>query len=96
MIESRATEDVESRYRYLARTASFEVAEAWLDEVTNAMKSLETLPDRCPLAPEDDSFPVSIRHLLHRADRILFTVSHGTRVVHVLHVRHGARDTLAR
>lgn len=96
VLESRAREDLESRYRYLARTASFAAAKSWLEAIVAALESLASLPDRCPLASENDAFSVTIRQLLQGSDRILFTVSRDTRRVHVLHIRHQAREPCAR
>jgi plasmid stabilization system protein ParE len=54
------------------------------------------MPERCPLAPEDALHAEEIRELFYGKlpgrYRILFTVRHES--VHVLHIRHGARDTL--
>lgn len=83
--------DLTNHYRYLTRTASPEVADDWLEEIRDAVESLTSLPDRCPIAPESDAFPVTIRQLLTGSLRILFTVSHETKSVHVLHIRHQAR-----
>jgi plasmid stabilization system protein ParE len=84
LVETRARDDLADRYRYLLRTASPSAADEWLDEMADAMNSLTSLPDRCPLAPEDDAFPVTVRQLLRTRHRILFTVSEETKTVHVL------------
>ena len=61
------------------------------------------MPGRCPLAPENEHFQQDIRQLLYGRGRsiyrILFTMVEvaGTSddaEVRVLHVRHGARQTL--
>ncbi|MFW6192522.1 MAG: type II toxin-antitoxin system RelE/ParE family toxin [Gemmatimonadota bacterium] len=96
LVETRARDDLADRYRHLLRTASPSAADAWLDEMADAMNSLASLPDRCPLAPEDDAFPGTIRQLLRARHRILFTVSEETATVHVLHIRHQARGRWAR
>jgi Txe/YoeB family toxin of Txe-Axe toxin-antitoxin module len=66
------------------------------------LKKIDTLrrhPTRCPLAAENDKFPEEIRELLYgrsgkriHKHRILFTVREDT--VHILYVRHTARDEL--
>lgn len=71
-------------------------ADRWLEDITEALDSLATLPERCSLAPENDAFGVTIRQLLHGSDRILFTVSQDTETVHILHVRHQAQEPWAR
>lgn len=96
VVESRARDDLARRYRYLLTSSSPAAADAWLDDMAEPLASLSSLPDRCPLAPEDDAFPVTIRQLLRASHRILFTVSSETETVHVLHVRHQSRERWAR
>lgn len=62
-----------------------------MSEISDALESLTSLPERCPLAPENDAFPATIRQLVVGSVRILFTVSHETRSVHVLYIQHQAR-----
>ena len=68
----------------------------WYKNLEFSIYSLETLPHRCGLAPENEAFKEEIRQLLFRKHktifRILFTI-HGE-TVHVLHVRHGSQNTL--
>jgi hypothetical protein len=58
--------------------------------------SLETFPARCGIAPESDKEGVEIRQLIYgrrpHVYRILFTIR--SRDVFVLHIRHGARQTM--
>jgi hypothetical protein len=54
--------------------------------------TLENLPTRCPIAPENDAFDVEVRQLLFGKYRILFWID--GRIVRVLHIRHGARRRL--
>lgn len=93
VIEASAIEDIEATVLWLANDSE-ESARNWYRRVRDAIVSLETSPTRCPLAPENESFLEEIRHLLHgrkpHVYRIAFTVQGKT--VHVLHVRHGARE----
>lgn len=93
VIEASAIEDIEATVLWLANDSE-ESARSWYRRVRDAIVSLETSPTRCPLAPENESFPEEIRHLLHgrkpHVYRIAFTIQGKT--VHVLHVRHGARE----
>ncbi|MGV3724800.1 MAG: type II toxin-antitoxin system RelE/ParE family toxin [Actinomycetota bacterium] len=71
----------------------------WQSGLEQAFDSLEQLPARCPLAPEDSAFDVEVRQLLYASYRILFTLVDGdddgvADTVRVLHVRHGARRWL--
>jgi plasmid stabilization system protein ParE len=73
-----------------------DAAERWFNSIYDTIGSLETFPERCPLAPESKSFNTEIREIFHgrrqHKYRILFTASKNE--VHVLHVRHGARLAL--
>jgi plasmid stabilization system protein ParE len=68
----------------------------WYDRLLQVIFSLDAFPDRCPLAPEGESFNTEIREIFHGHRqykyRVLFTVRMDK--VHVLHVRHGARLAL--
>ena len=92
VVEIPAQQDIAEAHRWLAERAP-EAADRWFNGIYDTIGSLETFPERCPLAPESKFFNREIRQLFHgrrqNKYRILFTV--GEREVHVLHVRHGAR-----
>jgi len=95
IIQPRAEADISAAYAYRAAQAP-QAAARWFAGLIEAVYTLEQLPARCPLAPENGHFPEEIRQLLYgtRRDvfRILFTIQGDT--VHVLHVRHGAQRYL--
>lgn len=64
-------------------------AERWAAGLLEALRSLDTMPARCPLAPESQDHAEEIRQLIYGRYRALFTIR-PDRVV-ILHVRHGAR-----
>lgn len=64
-------------------------ARKFLAGLRNKIKTLATMPERCPLAPEDGLDGVTIRHLIYGDYRILFSID-AAQVV-ILQVRHGAR-----
>ncbi len=70
-----------------------DAAARWFAGFVEAIYSLESFPERCPLAPENEHFSEEIRQLLYGAGRdvfrILFTIKGDA--VHVLHIRHGAQ-----
>ena len=68
------------------------VALEWFADLQRVIQSLENLPDRCSLAPEHKAFKEPVRRLLFGKYRILFVIR--GEAVHVLHVRHGAREYL--
>lgn len=68
-------------------------ADRWLATVRAKILSLDTLPEVHPVAAESEAFDAEIRQLLvGRGTRwkVFYTVQGAT--VHVLHIRHGARD----
>lgn len=76
-----------------------EWAGKWQCGLESAIHSLTEFPGRCPRAPEDTQFAVTVRQLLYGSYRILFTLvdSDGDSevdTVRILHVRHGARRRL--
>lgn len=94
-ITATALAEVQEAYEWLAaRSAS--AAHRWRAALLRAVDSLETFPERCPLAPEGDYLGAEIRQLLYGKRRgvyrILFQIRNN--VVHVLRVRHGARRFL--
>jgi toxin ParE1/3/4 len=66
-----------------------DAAAMWVESIRKAILSLQHMPRRFPLAPEDDSFLHDIRQMVCGRYRVLFTVSGSA--VHVLHVRHASR-----
>ena len=94
-IGPRAADDIRHAYRWLLERAP-EAAVRWYDGLSEAIQSLESNPERCPLAPEGTFFNKKIHQLLygHRPSiyRVLFLVT--AQRVHVLRVRHGAQQYL--
>ena len=92
VIQPSADAEIEEAYLYLVEAASQEVAVRWFNELDAAMRTLASMPRRCPVAPESVHFRHEIRHLLLTPYRVLYTIRQ--KEVHVLHVRHMARRTL--
>ena len=95
LIMPTAEAELEAAYLWIAERAP-EAAARWYNGLLDALLKLETLPERCPIAPESDAFKEEIRQLLYgkrqHMYRILF---HGEgHSVRILHVRHGAREYL--
>ena len=89
--EPRAEADIHEAFRWIAEDSP-KNALRWQQGLEAAIDSLETFPERCSLAPENEVFHYEIRQLLCGNYRILFTIQ--ARVVHILHARHGARRHL--
>jgi plasmid stabilization system protein ParE len=89
-ITDRARADLLSIAAWIAAESSGN-ALRWLNEIERAIGGLDRLPERCPLALESVEFAgCELRQLVHGNYRILF-IAHEKRV-HVLHVRHAARQ----
>ena len=90
-----AEREIGEAYAWIAEYDA-DAAIRWYNRLMEVIFSLDTFPERCPLAPESHFFNVEIREIFHgrrqHKYRILFTVSENE--VHVLHVRHGARLAL--
>lgn len=93
VVQPAAEAELEECYRYIWKDAP-ERAARWRRLVISKALSLERFPTRCPLAPENGAFGYEVRHLIVGVYRLLFTIDHGARKVHILHVRHGARRHL--
>lgn len=70
------------------------IAEKWLDGLVKAIESLSTIPNRCPIAPENsyiyNNSKSVIRHFIYKKSfRIIFTVVKNE--VRILSVKHGAQ-----
>ncbi len=86
---------MESAYEYIEQDSP-DRAHEWAVGLMDAIDTLKTFPGRCQIAHESEYFTQEIRQLLYGkgrgAYRVLFTVIDDT--VSILHIRHGARDTL--
>ena len=85
------------RIREVAPTS----AARWLTDLFAAIRTLATLPARCPVIAEADEFGYPVRHLLYGKRsgvyRILFDIQEDAeegRRVRVLRIWHSARDAI--
>ncbi len=67
-------------------------AEQWWNGLVDQILSLETLPRRCSIIPEQKYFEQEMRHLIYASHRIIFRIDEST--VTVLRIYHGARKPL--
>jgi plasmid stabilization system protein ParE len=95
---AEAERDAEEILEWLLSQHAGDTGARWFLAMEQAIESLATFPERCPLAPENTRFPFEVRQLLYgrkpHVYRILFTIKGDT--VHILHIRHGRRKPLAR
>lgn len=94
----RAKYDLDTLLGKLLDAGAGETGIQWLTELESAIDSLAEMPQRCALAPENDTFPFEVRHLLYgrhpNTYRVLFTISGD--IVLILHIRHGRQEPLRR
>jgi plasmid stabilization system protein ParE len=99
VVEPAAEREIRSAVRWMTENASDAVAARWYNGLTKKVDGLRRQPSRCPLAAENDKFPEEIRELIYgppgkrkHKHRIIFTIREDT--VHILYVRHTARDEI--
>ena len=80
--------DIEEAWSFIAEDSA-EEAEKFIGRLEEQVKTLESLPERCPLIPENEILGTHYRHLLHGNYRTVFRVARKT--VYVLRVIHGSR-----
>ena len=69
-------------------------AAKWLRGLYREIDTLETVPERCSLARENEYFEDTLRQLLFKSHRIIFRVEQAEKIVRVLYVRHGKQRTV--
>jgi plasmid stabilization system protein ParE len=93
IIQPPALADLDKAYRWIAERSPTNAAR-WFNGFVEALNSLETMSERCEIAVESQYLGIEVRQLLYGrkggAYRALYTIR--GREVHVLHIRHAARD----
>jgi plasmid stabilization system protein ParE len=99
IVEPTAEREIRSTVHWQTENSSRAAAARWYNGLVRKIETLRRHPTRCPLAAENDKFPEEIRELLYgRAGRrrhryrIIFTIRRDA--VHILYVRHTARDEI--
>jgi plasmid stabilization system protein ParE len=96
IIQPPAMADLDEAYRWIAERSPGNAAR-WFNRFLEALSTLEQSPNRCGIAPESEQIGREIRQLLHGRRggvyRALFVIEKNE--VHVLHIRHAARDTMS-
>ena len=89
-VQPRALAEIEAIHRYIAEKASLAAADRWYDGFIEALISLESMPTRCPRAPENDRFSDEVRHRIEGNYRALFTIRGDT--VYIIRVLGRGQD----
>jgi plasmid stabilization system protein ParE len=98
IIQPRAERDLWAAARWLDdQSKSPAKALRWIRSIRGKIETLKANPKRCPVDPDSAAYGEEVRVLLHGKRhgkyRILFAVRGDT--VHVLTVRHSARQSLS-
>jgi plasmid stabilization system protein ParE len=96
IIQPRAERDIEAAAGWIVdQSGSATVALRWLRGIRASIAKLKVSPLRCPIAPDSDAYGEEVRMLLHGGRRGQYRVLFAVRgkAVHVLTVRHSARQT---
>jgi plasmid stabilization system protein ParE len=93
---AQADKDLDGILEWLLEREAGDTGLRWFQRLKEALLSLNEMPHRCPIAPENKEFPYEVRQLLygrkpHRY-RVLFAIEGDT--VIILHIRHGRRRHL--
>ena len=83
---------IHAAVRYIAEDCKSPLnASRWLEQVWDAVATLEQMPQRFPLAPEDPFKPYEVRRALVGDYLILFNVDDEASKVWIIGFRHGSR-----
>jgi plasmid stabilization system protein ParE len=99
-ISSVAESELDRAFLSLSQLTSPAKASQWYGGLLEAIESLSTMPNRCPLARENDYFSQDIRQLLYgrgrTAYRIVFTILETEEIssVRILHIRHSSQKAI--
>lgn len=83
-----AQNDLEHIFFYIA-SDSINNAEKFILELEGKIYTLDTLPERCPLIPENMFFGTNYRHLIHQKYRVIYKIDNDC--IYILRVVHGSK-----
>jgi len=93
-ISPEAFENLDTIAADIQERGSFESAERWFNGIVAAIRSLQDLPRRCPLAEESTALEAEVHFCLHgkrnRRYKVYFSIHEESETVRVFHVRHWA------
>jgi plasmid stabilization system protein ParE len=94
-ISPEAFENLDTIAAYIQERGSFESAERWFNGIIAAVRTLQDMPRRCPLAEESTELDTEGHFLLHgkrnRRYKVYFSIHNESETVRVFHVRHWAK-----
>jgi plasmid stabilization system protein ParE len=93
IVTPEAEAGIVSAFEYI-NDRSPENAAKWLRGLYREIDTLETTPDRCSFARENEYLEGTLRQLLFKSHRIIFRVEQAEKIVRVLYVRHGKQKAV--
>ena len=87
-ISFNAQKDLEQLFFYIAED-SISNAKNFILELEEKIYSLDTMPERFALIPENVFFDTNYRHIIHKKYRVIYKISGNS--VYILRVVHGAK-----
>jgi plasmid stabilization system protein ParE len=101
-IALRAFNDLDEIADYITKNGSFDQAEKWFNGIVDAIRTLEDMPGRFPVADVSEELGQEVRLLLYgrrnRKYKVYYSIQQetpSTGTVRVFHVRHWARKSLS-
>ena len=101
-IAPRAFIDLDEIAEYIKQRGSFERAEEWFNGIFDAIRTIEDMPARSPVADESRDLGQEVRLLLYGKRNHKYQIYYSVRreqplrgTVWVFHVRHWARKSLS-
>jgi len=93
---ARAKRSIDEYIGYIASDRQEPVnAGRVLQAIYQSIDTLETMPYRCPMAPENDEVQYTVRMLIVKKTLVvLYRVDEGAKIVTVIGFRHGAKSPL--
>lgn len=69
-------------------------AARWYEGLERTIKTLSSMPRRCPVAPESAALGQDLSHCIYKSHRIVFRIEDDSRTVRILHVRHAKQRAI--
>jgi len=91
-VAEHADAEANFAFKWIEVNSSPTKAIAWFNGLVDAVDTLCTFPERCPIAPESEDVGREIRHLIYGNYRIIFAIEE--QKVFILHIRHGKQQYL--
>jgi plasmid stabilization system protein ParE len=93
IVTPEAEAGIVSAFQYINERSPGNAAK-WLRGLYREIDTLETMPERCSLARENEYFEDTLRQLLFQSHRIIFRVEQAERIVRVLYMRDGKQRSV--